>query len=86
MDAQVENSNLKREHDDDDGDNSDENKQMKLEAPENADNDELLPGTKLTDVNDNCLLHIFDHLVIRDLINLYDTCKRLQTPFESGGI
>ncbi|XP_055326223.1 uncharacterized protein LOC129580052 [Sitodiplosis mosellana] len=60
----------KRDHDED---SSEQNKRKKLEAPEKAD-----AVTKITDVNDDCLELIFGHLMLQDLVNVADTCKRFQ--------
>ncbi|XP_055304947.1 uncharacterized protein LOC129569808 [Sitodiplosis mosellana] len=64
MDAQ------KREHDDK---SSEQNKRKKLGTPDEADG-----VTKITDVNDDCLELIFGHLMLQDLVNVADTCKRFQ--------
>lgn len=71
MNSQLEKLNLKCEHDEDDGD---QNKSKKLKVPEDAD-----AMSNLNDVDDDCLIDIFKHLILQDLINIADTCKRFQT-------
>ncbi|XP_055304936.1 uncharacterized protein LOC129569797 [Sitodiplosis mosellana] len=60
----------KREHHDN---NSEQNKRKKLGTPDEADG-----VTKINDVNDDCLELIFSHLMLQDLVNVADTCKRFQ--------
>ncbi|XP_055306100.1 uncharacterized protein LOC129570489 isoform X2 [Sitodiplosis mosellana] len=76
MSSQIKKQNQKRENDED---SSEQNKRQKIEVPE----EEADATTKLTDVVDDCLVHIFKHLMLRDLINLADTCTRFQPAAES---
>ncbi|XP_055304938.1 uncharacterized protein LOC129569798 [Sitodiplosis mosellana] len=61
----------KRDHDED---SSEQNMRKKLETSEEAN-----AVTKITDVNDDCFEVIFGHLMLQDLVNVADTCKRFQT-------
>lgn len=47
-------------------------------APETTDSQEATyPGVALTNINDYCLLHIFQYLKLHDACNVAFTCKRL---------
>lgn len=74
MDFKIKNLDQKREHDEEDGETNTHN--------ENETSEEVDGPTKITDIIDDCLEQIFKYLMLQDLINLADACKRFETPVE----
>lgn len=51
----------------------------RFKTEENEDNDEEVnEGPKITDINNDCLEHIFEHLNLKDLVNISDSSKHLK--------
>lgn len=57
-------------------------KKKKCEVALNLAEEQLLNSTKLTDINNDCLAHIFNHLNLVDLLNVADSSKSLRCGVE----